>query len=71
MLKVKGHPDLYRDSTSNGIINSDREALLIAKRRKQEILQEKQRIDNIEIEVKEIKDTLKEILKLLSPNKDD
>lgn len=71
MLKVKGHPDLYRDSTSNGIINSDREALLIAKRRKQEILQEKQRIDNIEMEVKEIKDTLKEILKLLSPNKDD
>ncbi len=71
MLKVKGHPDLYRDSTSKGIINSDREALLIAKRRKQEILQEKQRIDNIEMEVKEIKDTLKEILKLLSPNKDD
>jgi len=71
MLKVKGHPDLYRDSTSNSIINSDREALLIAKRRKQEILQEKRRIDNIEMEVKEIKDTLKEILKLLSPNKDD
>lgn len=31
-----------------------------------EILNEKQRIDNIENEVKEIKDTMKEILKLLS-----
>lgn len=66
MLKVKGHPDLYRDTTSNGIYNSDRESLLVAKRRKMEILNEKQRIDNIENEVKEIKDTMKEILKLLS-----
>lgn len=66
MIKVKGHPDLYRDSTSNGIYNSDRDSLLIAKRRKKEILDEKQRIDNIENEVKEIKDTMKEILKLLS-----
>lgn len=65
-LKVEGYSDLYRDSSSQAIYSTDRDALLAAKRRKKEILAEKQRLDKLEEDVHDIKSSLNLILTLLS-----
>lgn len=68
-LKVEGHSNLYRDSSSGGIYNSDRTGLMAAKRRKKELMEEKKRIETLENEVKDIKTSLDMILELLKEDK--
>jgi len=63
--KVEGHPHLIRDLKSNAIINTDNIALnnytLIKKRKELE----KNKIDSIESELKDLRSSIDEIKELL------
>ena len=65
-LKVEGYNNLVRDTKSNGIINTDRTAYQMAKKRaadaqrqRDEIRSASREINNLKAELFEIKDILK------------
>jgi hypothetical protein len=68
-LKVDGHSDLVRDTNTNAVVNKNRSAFLIAKRRaadaqrqRDEIRGATREINNLKCEMHEIKDMLKTLL---------
>ena len=68
-LKVEGHSDLVRDTNTNAVVNKNRNAYLMAKRRaadaqkqRDEIRGATREINNIKCEMHEIKDMLKTLL---------
>jgi hypothetical protein len=63
MIKVEGHPNLYRDEISGAIINCDSTAYnqYVNSLSKQEL--RKKEIDDIKKDIDEIKSLLKELLK--------
>jgi len=69
-LKVEGHEGLVRDTTSKAIINTDRNAYEVAKRRAEEaqrqrdVMRETAReINTLKCEMHEIKHLLQELVK--------
>lgn len=60
--KVEGHPGLIRDLESTAIINSDTNAYQNYIAMRNQKLKEKQRLDDLENEVGEIKSLLKQII---------
>ena len=63
--KVEGHSDLVRDMQSGAIINNDTTAYQSYIALKEQKLREKQRIDNLEQEIGEIKSLLKDLINKL------
>ena len=68
-LKVEGHSDLVRDTNTNAVVNKNRNAYLMAKRRaadaqkqRDEIRGATREINNLKCEMHEIKDMLKTLL---------
>ena len=68
-LKVEGYNNLVRDTTSHAIINTDRSAYQMAKKRaadaqtqRDEIRNASREINNIKCEMHEIKSMLKTLL---------
>ena len=68
-LKVEGHNDLVRDTQSHAIINKNRNAYDIAKKRAEDVQRQRdeirnatREINNIKCEMHEIKDMLKILL---------
>tara|TARA_B100001996_G_scaffold355839_1_gene318745 strand:- start:232 stop:459 length:228 start_codon:yes stop_codon:yes gene_type:complete len=68
-VKVEGHKDLVRDNYSNAIINRNKSAYHLAKKRaedaqrqRDEIRSATREINNIKCEMHEIKDMLKTLL---------
>ena len=62
MIKVEGHKNLYRDETSNAIVNcNDTEYQNYLNLKRQKELQKKE-IEDIKIELDEIKTLLKELI---------
>jgi predicted transcriptional regulator len=61
-VQVKDNSDLYRDSESNAIINTNRAGARLAREAKKRIQQERERLDKLENDVSEIKSMLREIL---------
>ena len=68
-LKVEGYNNLVRDTKNNAIINTDRSAYLMAKKRaadaqrqRDEIRNASREINNIKCEMHEIKSMLKTLL---------
>ena len=68
-VQVKGHDDLVRDTQSNAIINKNRNAYDIAKKRaedaqrqRDEIRNATREINNIKCEMHEIKSMIKTLL---------
>ena len=68
-LKVEGYSNLVRDSKSNAIVNTDKTAYQMAKRRaadaqrqRDEIRNASREINNIKCEMHEIKSMLKTLL---------
>ena len=59
LIPVEGENYLYRDSTSNAIINTNQSGYESYMSRKQFQEDEKQRLDNLESEISEIKSLLK------------
>ena len=63
--KVEGHSGLLRDMESGAVINNDATAYQNYIAMREQKLREKERIDNLETEVSEIKDLLKQIINKL------
>ena len=68
-LKVEGHSDLVRDTNTNAVVNKNRNAYLMAKRRaadaqkqRDEIRSATREINTLKCEMHEIKDMLKILL---------
>jgi len=68
-LQVEGHADLVRDTESTAIINKNKSAYMLAKKRAESAQRERdairnasREINNIKCEMHEIKDMLKTLL---------
>jgi uncharacterized protein YlxW (UPF0749 family) len=64
-LKVEGHKDLVRDTKSGAIININKKEIDRARRLKAERQQKKQTFENLQSEVKNLKNDVSDIKKLL------
>lgn len=63
MIPVKGYDGLYRDENSSAIINADKNKYDEYIKTKYNLSKEKERIANLENELKEIKSLLYELIK--------
>jgi len=62
MIPIEGHPNLFRDESSGAVVNIDTteyERYLKVKKKRNE---EKQEIQNLKLEVSEIKNLLMELI---------
>jgi|TARA_A200000159_G_scaffold121322_1_gene115536 hypothetical protein len=64
-IPVKDHRNLYRDGSSTAIVNTDSVGYQAYVANREKLLTDKQRIDNLEITVEEIKGDLTDIKNLL------
>lgn len=62
LIPVEGHPGLYRDSTSNAIINKNTAEIEKRRTAREKYMQREQEIDELKSDVTEIKDLLKQLL---------
>ena len=65
-IPVKDHRNLYRDGSSTAIVNTDSVGYQAYVANREKLLTDKQRIDNLEITVEEIKGDLTDIKNLLA-----
>ena len=64
-IPVKDHRNLYRDGSSTAIVNTDTVGYQAYVANRDKLLTDKQRIDNLETKVEEIKGDLTDIKNLL------
>ena len=64
-VPVKDHRNLYRDNASRAIVNTDTVGYQAYVANRDKLLTDKQRIDNLETKVEEIKGDLTDIKDLL------
>lgn len=64
-IPVKDHRNLYRDGSSTAIVNTDSVGYQAYVANREKLLSDKQRIDNLETTVEEIKGDLTDIKNLL------
>ena len=64
-IPVKDHRNLYRDGSSTAIVNTDSVGYQAYIANREKLLTDKQRIDNLETTVEEIKGDLTDIKNLL------
>ena len=60
--QVEGRSDLFRDTNSGAIVNTDRSAYLAYKSKEKQRLNEMGRIEKIENEIDEIKSLLHKVI---------
>ena len=60
--QVEGRSDLFRDTDSGAIVNTDRSAFLAYKPKKQQRLNEMGRIEKLQNEIDEIKSLLFKVI---------
>ena len=60
--QVEGRSDLFRDTDSGAIVNTDRSAYLAHKAKQQQRLNEMGRIDKLQNEIDEIKSLLYKVI---------
>lgn len=64
-IPVEGHPGLYRDSSTNAIINMDKSAAKANRAARQKIMQRDKDVETLKQEVKDIKEMLGKLLERL------
>ena len=64
-IPVKDHRNLYRDGSSTAIVNTDSVGYQAYVANREKLLTDRQRIDNLETKVEEIKGDLTDIKNLL------
>ena len=64
-LQVEGHDDLVRDTESNAIVNRNKRAYLLAKKRAQNAQRQRDAIRNANREINNIKSEMHEIKSML------
>lgn len=62
MIRVKGHPNLYRDEKTNAIINCDSQGYNEYMTSLNNRVVQKQEIENIKKDIQEIKSLLQELI---------
>ena len=62
MIPVEGHKDLYRDEKSGAVINTDTNGYTQYKKMKSAKISQKEEIDKMKEDIKEIKYLLKQIV---------
>lgn len=65
-IPVKDKKNLYRDSDSNAIINTDKSSYNSYLKIREQKLKEKEKIDQLNDEIKSVKDDLKELKSLIT-----
>jgi len=65
LIPVEGRPGLYRNSVTNVIVNKNEHDYNVYVQQREKMNDEKQRIKNLESDVKIVKDDLSEIKTLL------
>ena len=60
--QVEGRSDLFRDTDSGAIVNTDRSAYIAYKNKRQQKLKEMNRIDKLQDEIDEIKSLLYKVI---------
>lgn len=65
-IPVKDHRNLYRDAGSSGIVNTDSQGYKAYMANREKLLTDKQRIDQLESTVEEIKCDLTDIKCMIS-----
>lgn len=63
MIPVKGNPGLFRDETTNAIINKNQNSYEEYLKTKNKLIEKEKRIENLENELNEIKQLLSTFLK--------
>lgn len=58
LSKVEGHQGLYRDETSQAVINTDREQYELYKKRRESLRAQREEIDVLKSDVSDIKQLL-------------
>lgn len=61
-VKVDGHPGLVKDAVSGVVLNIDMTGLEAAKRKKQALSEDKNRLNKLENDVSEIKRLLEKLV---------
>ncbi len=64
--KVEGHPNYIRDNSTKAVINTDineYKNYILARESK---IKEQERIENIENEIKQLKESIKSIMEIIS-----
>ena len=61
MIQVEGHPNLYRDEKTGAIINNDSSGYSAYMKQKSKKELEKEELNNMKIEISEIKEMLAKI----------
>ena len=64
-IKVEGHKDLVRDERSNAIVNTNKSAYLIAKKRAEEAQRQRDEIRQTTRELNSLKSEMHEIKNML------
>ena len=67
--QVEGRSDLFRDTDSGAIVNTDRSAYLAYKAKQQQRINEMGRIDKLQNEIDEIKSLLYKVIDKLKLDK--
>lgn len=62
LIQVEGHKGLRREERTRAIVNTDREALLAARRRKEQVLKEKERVNNLEAKIERLEKLIESLL---------
>lgn len=63
MIPVEGQPDLMRDPNTGAIINTNKSNAKIANEHAKKVANDRQRLENLENDMSDIKDMLKKLLK--------
>lgn len=69
LLHVEGFSGLRKDAQSGGILNTDREALLMARQLKERKLNERAHLENLERKVERLEGILSQLLEEMKNGK--
>jgi hypothetical protein len=62
LQKIEGYSSLRKDAQTSAVVNTDREALLMARKRRDQVLAEKQQITTLEDKVAELEKLVRQLL---------
>ena len=65
-VKVEGHPGYYRDMVTGAIINKNKSALEAAKKKKEALIRDRERMDVLEDKVDKLSNMLETLLDKLT-----
>lgn len=62
LIKVEGHNSLRKDAQTGAVVNTDRESLMAARRRRDAILAEREKVKSLEDKVAQLESLLNKII---------